>query len=144
MDAPYQAAESDGHALVLLALHQELLAYGLDVEPAASTAACLTPLVMHQSAAGAFPPLRYVYRRGGRGRVITIRALAMFDDLIVNGTAITVVGAGASAEDCCVVHRRTTFDVSRWCHLLSLPTRDREQQGDEEEEEERERGLQQV
>lgn len=136
MEYASYAAESDGHARVLLALHQELLAYGLDLEPAFAP----SPSSFMQSAAGAFPPLRYVQCRGGGnggGRVITIRALAMFDDLIVNGTAapaeaVVAAGAGAPAEG--VVQRRTTFDVSRWCDVLSSPG------GDGEEHEEKEQG----
>lgn len=108
--------EDDGHARVLRALHGEILAHGLvsaqgvvpggdgvkicdaphenlnnsqhkdvEVEAATATAAtATTPVSFAQSATGAFPPLRYT---DCDGRLVVVRALGMFDDLIVNATA---------------------------------------------------------
>lgn len=64
------------------------------------------------SAAGAFPPLRY--RDGGEGeegRVIVVRALTMFDELIVSAK---VEGERGGASAVSTHSRRVTFDVSRW------------------------------
>ncbi|CAN0003204.1 unnamed protein product, partial [Ectocarpus sp. 8 AP-2014] len=121
----YSWAEDDDHARVLLALHLELLAYGLNVHGGDSPA-----VRMEQSSAGAFPPMRYV-DGGGGCRVITIHALAMFDDLIVSGTAVATGGRdGGKDSSGDAVHRRTTFSVSEWSPqlLLSSTSRDQQQQ----------------
>lgn len=117
----------EGHARVLRALHEEILAYGLvsaQELPIASTKdsyCCCSrdddkkPCCgLVQGATGAFPPLRYL---DGEGRVIVIRALAMFDDLIVNATATTAAGGHGGGGAATAVSRRVTFDVSRWLDL---------------------------
>lgn len=102
--------EQCDHSLVLRALHQEFIAYGLvplsmtptpklpqhQQEAGSSTTEDLVSLV--QSTTGAFLPLRYAYRHDANERVqriIEIRALSMFDDLIVNATATTAELASA-------------------------------------------------
>ncbi|CAN0376245.1 unnamed protein product [Ectocarpus sp. 8 AP-2014] len=123
----YSWAEDDDHARVLLALHLELLACGLNVHHGGDSPA----VRMEQSSAGAFPPMRYV-DGGGGGRVITIHALAMFDDLIVSGTAVATGGRDGGRDSISgdAVHRRTTFSVSEWSPqlLLSSTSRDQQQQ----------------
>ncbi|CAM9818024.1 unnamed protein product, partial [Pylaiella littoralis] len=109
--------EGDAHARVLLALHQEFLAYGLkhDEGVEAQTTSSSLSTLFKQSAAGAFSPLRYVDVQRG-GRVIVVHALAMFDNLIVNATAAGGEGLGgaAAAGGECGVRRRTKFNVCRW------------------------------
>ncbi|CAM9848992.1 unnamed protein product [Ectocarpus sp. 12 AP-2014] len=119
----YSWAEDDDHARVLLALHLELLAYGLNVHHGGNSPA----VRIEQSSAGAFPPMRYV--DGGEGRVITIHALAMFDDLIVSGTAVATAGGdGGRDSSGDAVHRRTTFSVSEWSPQLLISSTSRHQQ----------------
>lgn len=105
--------ECDLHARVLRTVHQEFLDYGLVPQQ--------SPRRLVQSAAGAFPPLRYGYgdaaAGGGGGSVVVIRALAMFDDLIVNATATSthadggVVDGEAAVEE---VRRRIKLNVVTW------------------------------
>lgn len=105
------AAEFDPHARVLRAVHQEFLDHGLVLQQ--QPAECPN---FGQSSAGAFPPLRYG-DVGGGGRVIMVRALAIFDDLIVNATATSPRVAG----DCDLdgeIRRRIKLNVMTWAPLL--------------------------
>lgn len=143
-----QQQQEQGHARVLLALHHEFLSDGLisaqavvvgdgfdegcadcDGDEVADTDQLLLSssgkAYIAQTATGAFPPLRYT--DSARRVVVTLRALAMFDDLIVNATASPLTAGGAGNKDDSgetVVSRRLTFKISRW--LLSSPEDDRD------------------
>lgn len=101
--------ECDVHAQVLRAVHHEFLDHGL--VPRQQECA---PLM--QSSAGAFPPLRYCC---GEGRVIVVRGLAMFDDLIVNATAISPRAGEAGFDGEGEVRRRIKLNFLTWSSLFS-------------------------
>lgn len=129
------------HTKVLRALHGEILAYGLspiDVNSSIGEGGDGgAGGAFSQSASGAFPPLHYTYRPddGRATREVVIRALAMFDELIVTATvtvsakeaeaAVTPLSpsaAAASATEICppsaaAPSRRVTFDITRWLLL---------------------------
>lgn len=79
--------EYDVHDLLLLAVHQEFMEFGLKLSDNQELTACLA-----QSATGAFPSMRYNDADGGR--VVVVHALAMFDNLIVSAIA----SSGATEE----------------------------------------------
>lgn len=101
----------DVHARVLRAVHQEFLDYGLVLQQQQQQQQC-PPFV--QSSAGAFPALRYA--DVGGGRVVVVRALVMFDDLIVNATATS-----PRAEDDLdgEVRRRLKLSMETWSPFFS-------------------------
>lgn len=115
------------HARLLSSLHEEFLAYGLISTQDASLFRSPSSGGFTQSSAGAFPPLQYLDRQG---RKIVVRALAMFDDLIVNTTVSSGSMSAASASpsaaareggggvegkgDVVVLSRRVTFEVPFW------------------------------
>eukprot|EP00752_Nemacystus_decipiens_P011939 g10587.t1 len=107
--------EGDAHAQVLCAVHQEFLEYGLVPQQQQQRGESLR---LTQSAAGAFPPLRYD-DAGSGGRVVVVRALAMFDDLIVNATATSPRADDANGEVEVDVRRRIKLNVMTWSALSS-------------------------
>lgn len=131
-------AECDVHAQVLGAVHQEFVDFGLVPQQQQQH-----PRLLTQSPAGAFPPLRYGDGDVGGGRVVAVRALAMFDDLIVNATATSP--RAASNEDGDLgdgeVRRRIKLNVSTWSSLFSPGEAKPANAGGEEQEEERVEGA---
>lgn len=123
------------HARLLSALHEEFLAYGLISTQDSSLFRSLSSGGFTQSSAGAFPPLQYLDRQG---RKIVVRALAMFDDLIVNTTvssgSVSAASASPSAaaregvgvkekNDVMLLSRRVTFEVPFWLEEEGAPDR---------------------
>lgn len=118
------------HATLLRTIHGQFLEFGLtlcsiaeeSVQTIRPTGECNQPdgvrgsanshqILFTQSATGAFTPLRYTDGE----RVITVHALAIFDNLIVNAMAITSSTAALHAKETrSDIIRRVTFDVSRW------------------------------
>lgn len=103
----------DVHALVLRAVHQEFLDHGLVPRPKQQQQQW--PAFV-QSSTGAFPPLRY--GDAGGVREIEVRALAMFDDLIVHATVISPRSADDTKGET-ETRRRVKLNVSTWAPMFS-------------------------
>lgn len=153
--------EEDSHASVLRAVHGEILAYGLrpvlcpevannedsntnKQQDATTSTHCMDThgVSFVASAAGAFPPLRY--RDGGEGeegRVIMVRALTMFDELIVSAKVEEERGGASSGS---TRSRRLKFDVSRWHDAWREEKKQQQQQPPPQQQPQEERQLQQV
>lgn len=116
-------AECDAHAQLLRAVHQAFLDYGLVLVPEHHQQQECPRLT--QSSAGAFPPLRYSDQVGGSGGgggggVVVVRALTMFDDLIVNATAGGFDGGfDGDGDGDGEVRRRIKLNVVTWSPLFS-------------------------
>lgn len=140
------------HGLLLRAIHEEFVHQGLSLccdnddsfcnnsgsdsnSVKDNSGGCKRVIAFTPSITGAFTPLRYT---SGPNRLIEVRALAMFNDLIVNATATTKTTAPSRSKDreegtgsfsaeadaaVCgvrggshdgVMRRSMTFDVERW------------------------------